>query len=60
MDKDRIEGTAKQVKGKIKENIGKVTGNAEAEAEGKAEQAVGRTQDTVGKLKGAARDALKK
>jgi uncharacterized protein YjbJ (UPF0337 family) len=27
MDKDRIKGAAKQVKGSVKEAIGKVTGN---------------------------------
>ncbi len=36
MDKDRIEGSAKQVKGAVKETIGKVVGDAKLEAEGKA------------------------
>ena len=30
MDKDRIEGAAKQAKGKVKEAWGKVTGDAKA------------------------------
>jgi uncharacterized protein YjbJ (UPF0337 family) len=36
MDKDRIEGSAKQAKGAIKEVAGKVTGDAKLEAEGKS------------------------
>ena len=39
MAKDRVEGTAKQVKGSIKEAIGKVTGNIGTQAEGAAEKA---------------------
>ena len=34
MDKDRIAGGAKHVKGSVKESIGKVTGDRETEAEG--------------------------
>ena len=32
MDKDRIAGTAKQVKGSVKEAIGKITGDAKLQA----------------------------
>jgi uncharacterized protein YjbJ (UPF0337 family) len=35
MDKDRVEGSAKQVKGAVKEAVGKVVGDAKLEAEGK-------------------------
>ena len=38
MDKDRVAGAAKQAKGKLKETVGKVTGDAKTEAEGKADQ----------------------
>ena len=41
MNKDRIEGSAEQAKGKVKEVAGKVTGDAKLETEGKADQ-VGR------------------
>ena len=34
MDKDRIAGTAHQVKGAVKETVGKVTGDAKTQAEG--------------------------
>ena len=60
MDKDRIEGAAKQVKGSVKEAIGKVTGDPKTQAEGAADKAAGKTQSAVGGVKDTARDALKK
>jgi uncharacterized protein YjbJ (UPF0337 family) len=60
MDKDRIEGAAKQVKGTIKEAIGKVTGDTKIEAEGVAEKAAGKVQSGVGHAKDAARDIFNK
>ena len=36
MDKDRIKGSAEQAKGKVKEAVGKVSGDAKLEGEGKA------------------------
>jgi uncharacterized protein YjbJ (UPF0337 family) len=38
MDKDRIEGAGKNIKGKVKEGAGKVTGDTKTEAEGKVDQ----------------------
>jgi len=60
MDKDRIEGAAKQVKGSIKEAVGKVTGDKKTQAEGVAEKAAGKVQNSVGGAKDAARETLKK
>ena len=60
MDKDRIEGSAKQAKGAVKETWGKVTGDAKTEAEGKADKAEGRVQNAVGGMKDAAREAIDK
>ncbi|HET7252985.1 MAG TPA: CsbD family protein [Xanthobacteraceae bacterium] len=51
MDKDRLEGSAKQAKGVIKEVAGKVTGDAKLEAEGKSDKAAGKVQNAVGGLK---------
>ena len=51
MDKDRIEGSAKNVGGKIKEGIGKMTGDSKTQAEGKSDQVEGKIQNTVGGLK---------
>lgn len=56
MNKDRIEGSAKEIKGSVKETIGKVTGDAKLESDGKAEKVVGKVQNAFGGLK----DALKK
>ena len=60
MDKDRIEGVAKQAKGKVKEAWGKITGDAKTEAEGKADKMEGRVQNAVGGIKDAAREASNK
>ena len=60
MDKDRIKGSAKQVKGSAKEAIGKITGNKRTEAEGATEKATGKVQGGVGKAKDAVRDTFKK
>jgi uncharacterized protein YjbJ (UPF0337 family) len=58
MDKDRIEGSAEQAKGKVKEVAGKVTGDSKLETEGKADQLKGKVQNTVGGIKDAAKEAL--
>jgi len=51
MDKDRVVGSAKEIKGKIKEVAGKVLGDVKLESEGKADQAAGKVQNAVGGLK---------
>jgi uncharacterized protein YjbJ (UPF0337 family) len=51
MDKDRVEGSAHQAKGAVKEVAGKVTGDAKLESEGKAEKTAGKVQNAVGGLK---------
>jgi uncharacterized protein YjbJ (UPF0337 family) len=58
MDKDRIGGSAEQVKGKVKEGVGKATGDSKMEGEGKADQAGGKIRNTVGGVKDKIRDAL--
>jgi uncharacterized protein YjbJ (UPF0337 family) len=57
MDKDRIDGTAKQAKGAIKEAVGKVVGDAKLQADGKADQVEGKVQNAVGGLKDTLRKA---
>ena len=42
MDENRVEGTARNLGGKVQEGFGKVTGNARTQAEGLADQFVGR------------------
>lgn len=58
MNKDRIEGSAEQAKGKVKETIGKATGDAKLQGEGRADQVAGKTQNAVGGIKDAAKEAL--
>jgi len=60
MDKDRVEGVAKQVKGSIKETAGRLIGDKKMEAEGQVDKAAGKVQNAVGGMKDSARDALKK
>jgi uncharacterized protein YjbJ (UPF0337 family) len=55
MDKDRVAGAAKEIKGSIKETIGKVVGDAKLESDGKADKIAGKVQNAIGGLK----DALK-
>jgi uncharacterized protein YjbJ (UPF0337 family) len=55
MDKDRIEGSAQQAKGKIKEAAGKALGDSKLEAEGKADKTAGKVQNLIGGLKDAVR-----
>ncbi|HZT25438.1 MAG TPA: CsbD family protein [Pseudolabrys sp.] len=58
MDKDRIEGSAEQAKGKVKETIGKVTGDAKLQGEGKGDQIAGKTKNAIGGAKDAAKEAV--
>ncbi|MGO9758790.1 MAG: CsbD family protein [Roseiarcus sp.] len=55
VDKDRVVGSARQIKGGVKEVVGKAVGDRKLEAEGKAEKIEGKVQNAVGGLK----DALK-
>jgi uncharacterized protein YjbJ (UPF0337 family) len=58
MDKDRIEGAGNNIKGKIKEGVGKITGDTKTEAEGQADQVKGKAQNAVGGMKDKAREFL--
>ncbi len=60
VDRDRIAGSAKEIKGSIKEAVGKAVGDAKLQSEGKADQAEGKIQNAVGGLKDTLRDAVKK
>jgi uncharacterized protein YjbJ (UPF0337 family) len=51
MDKDRVEGSAEQAKGKVKEVAGKAVGDEKLKTEGKADQVKGKVQNAVGGLK---------
>jgi uncharacterized protein YjbJ (UPF0337 family) len=58
MNKDRIQGSFEQAKGKVKEVTGKATGDAKLEGEGKAQQVAGKVQNAVGGAKDAVKEAL--
>jgi uncharacterized protein YjbJ (UPF0337 family) len=58
MNKDRIEGSAQQAKGKVKEVAGKVTGDSKLETEGKADQVAGKVKNTIGGLKDTIKEAV--
>jgi uncharacterized protein YjbJ (UPF0337 family) len=60
MDKDRIAGSAKEVKGSIKEAVGKALGDAKLQSEGESDQLEGKIQNAVGGVKDTIRDAVKK
>jgi uncharacterized protein YjbJ (UPF0337 family) len=53
---DKAKNTAQQAKGKLKETVGKVSGNNKLRAEGKVDQAKGDIKQAGEKLK----DAFKK
>jgi uncharacterized protein YjbJ (UPF0337 family) len=55
MDKDRIAGSAKVIKGKLKAAAGKAVGDAKLESDGRADEVAGKVQNAVGGLK----DSLK-
>jgi uncharacterized protein YjbJ (UPF0337 family) len=57
MDKDRMEGSAHQAKGAVKEAAGKVFGDKKLETEGATEKVAGKVQNAVGGAKDAVRDA---
>jgi uncharacterized protein YjbJ (UPF0337 family) len=55
MDKNRIAGSAKVIKGKFKTAVGKAVGDAKLESDGRADEVGGKVQNAVGGLK----DSLK-
>ena len=55
VDKNRTEGSARNVKGKAKEAFGKATGDQKTKADGKADQAKGKAQNAVGSAKDKAK-----
>jgi uncharacterized protein YjbJ (UPF0337 family) len=56
MDKDRIIGAAKEIKGSVKETVGKAVSDAKLQSDGKTDKVEGKVQNAFGGLK----DALKK
>jgi uncharacterized protein YjbJ (UPF0337 family) len=57
MDKDRVEGAGKNIKGKAKTAAGKVLGDEKLKNEGRTDQVKGKIQNTVGGIKDEMDDA---
>ena len=53
MNEDQIKGKAKDIGGKIQEEVGKVTGSSEQQAKGRGKQVEGKVQEKTGDLKDA-------
>jgi len=56
VDKDRSEGALTKVAGKLKEAVGKLTGDEKTKVEGQTDQAKGTVQNAVGGVKDALKD----
>ena len=56
MDKNRTEGKMKDIKGRVKRQVGEWTGDSKLQGEGTMDQAEGKVQNAWGKVKDAARD----
>ena len=53
MNKDRIAGSAEEIKGSIKETVGKAVGDAKLQSDGKTDKVAGKVQNAIGGLKDA-------
>jgi uncharacterized protein YjbJ (UPF0337 family) len=49
--KDKAQGTFHEVKGKVKEKVGRATSNPDLEAEGQVEKIAGKVQKKIGQVK---------
>jgi uncharacterized protein YjbJ (UPF0337 family) len=51
MNRDIAKGKVEQVKGKAREEVGKITGDKSEQVKGKVEQVGGKMQENLGKVK---------
>lgn len=58
IDDDRVEGSAKNLGGKLKEGLGNLTGDAKLKGDGKADQTEGKVQNAAGGIKDSVRNAI--
>jgi uncharacterized protein YjbJ (UPF0337 family) len=56
VDRDRVEGAAKNIGGKIKEAAGNLSGDEKLKREGQTDQVTGKVQNTVGGIKDKIRE----
>ena len=57
MTNERIEGTFKDTKGRVKEGVGDATGNERMEREGQADQVEGKVQKGLADIQDTLQDA---
>ena len=60
MDDDRVKGSAQNLKGKIKEGLGRAVGDSKLEAEGKGDQVAGKVRNAMGGIKDTFREGDRK
>jgi uncharacterized protein YjbJ (UPF0337 family) len=60
MNKDRVEGKAKDIAGRVERQAGEWTGDSASQAKGAAKQVAGKVQNVWGKVKDASEDAAEK
>jgi uncharacterized protein YjbJ (UPF0337 family) len=51
LNDDELRGKAEQIKGRVKDAVGKVTGDDRLRDEGAADEAAGKVQETFGKAR---------
>lgn len=56
MSKNETEGKGEQIKGKVREEVGKATDNWTEQAKGKVEQVAGKARENLGKAQRKAGD----
>ncbi len=58
MNEDRTAGTARNIAGKVQEDLGRATGDRKSEVEGMVNRAAGAAQDLYGQARDAAEEAV--
>jgi len=58
MNEDQIKGKAKDIGGKVQEEVGKVVGSSEQQAKGLSKQVEGKVQEKAGDLKENLKDSI--
>ncbi len=60
MDKDRVNGSLKQISGRFREAVGWFLGDKKSQAEGKAQKEDGESQNAAGSAKDTIRETFGK
>jgi len=59
MNKDQVKGEAKNIAGKVQEQVGKISGSKEQQVKGQAKQVTGKIQRGVGDVEQSVKDSKK-